>query len=417
MHIILKAKHLTLYSMILFFLVGCDKEEPTPNPTPTEPTPIFEKVWSTRIYEAPLENVGSDNAYIYKDLYLVTGDHWSHPDPSIFAYNCKTGLLEWKWTQTGRLQFPGYYVIGKENLLILYTSKGLICFDIDAKQMVWEIVFEDEGMVGGNGPVIFGDEVFYVAHLYSRGGPAIYFRANLKTGSHERIYQVDIDGGWTPSLSPAAFWINPISSDTLLLTINGKSMSGHGPETSPTDLLAINLRTKQLEWKMDSIMEVRTNLLTPPVIFENSVIFGGDWSIYSVDIPSSTVNWRTQFTDLMKVGNFNRTGLLLHDGRVYANPDVFGVMCLDAKNGDVIWHNKKIAATCSPNMLYNDDMLITSSWGQGSVFIIDAFTGEVIHKERSEHDYNIDVLYDSETDMYFVQDFAEAVGFKINKPK
>ncbi|MCB9311048.1 MAG: hypothetical protein H6567_13415, partial [Lewinellaceae bacterium] len=106
MHIILKAKHLTLYSMILFFLVGCDKEEPTPNPTPTEPTPIFEKVWSTRIYEAPLENVGSDNAYIYKDLYLVTGDHWSHPDPSIFAYNCKTGLLEWKWTQTGRLQFP-----------------------------------------------------------------------------------------------------------------------------------------------------------------------------------------------------------------------------------------------------------------------------------------------------------------------
>ena len=29
-----------------------------------------------------------------------------------------------------------------------------------------------------------------------------------------------------------------------------------------------------------------------------------------------------------------------------------------------------------------------------------------------EHDYNIDVLYDSETDMYFVRDFAEAVGFK-----
>lgn len=401
--------------MILFFLVACDKEEPAP--TPVEPTPIFKKVWSTRIYETPFENVSTRSGFQYNDLYFAFGDDWSHPDPSIFAYDCTTGKLQWKWTQTGRLQLPASSVIGKENLLILYTSKGLICFDINLKQLLWEIVFADEGMKGGNPPVIFGENIYYVAHIYDRSGPAVYFRANLITGRTEKIFQVGIDNLWTPSLSPAAFWIDPISSDTLLLTINGKSKSGHGPDTSPTDLLAINLHTKNLEWKIDSIMEVPTNLLTPPVIYNNSVIFGGDWSIYSVDIPSATVNWRTQFTDLMKVGNFNRTGLLLKENRVYANPDVFGVMCLNADTGQVLWHNKTIAANCTPNMMIQDDMLITTSVGEGKVYFIDKDTGNVIHAERSEHTYHTDVLYDKTTDMYFVQDFAQAVGFKINKPK
>ncbi|HMU03721.1 MAG TPA: hypothetical protein PJ990_08865, partial [Saprospiraceae bacterium] len=72
---------MTYLYMMLFFLVACDKEEPTPMPPVVQPK-IFEKIWNSRIYEAPLENVGSDNAYLYNDWYIVTGDHWSHPDPS-----------------------------------------------------------------------------------------------------------------------------------------------------------------------------------------------------------------------------------------------------------------------------------------------------------------------------------------------
>ena len=83
----------------------------------------------------------------------------------------------------------------------------------------------------------------------------------------------------------------------------------HGPEITH-GFIGYKSSTKQLEWKMDSIMEVRTNLLTPPVIFENSVIFGGDWSIYSGHSKLRLWNWRT-IQDLMKVSNFNRTGFAI----------------------------------------------------------------------------------------------------------
>lgn len=99
------------------------------------------------------------------------------------------------------------------------------------------------------------------------------------------------------------------------------------------------------------------------------------------------------------------------------NSGLFSVACLSAENGSIIWHNKNAAANCSPNMLYNDDMLIIGSFGDGSVVIMDGLTGSVIHKERGQRTYYTDVLYDKVTDMYFVQDFAQAVGFKINKPK
>jgi len=62
-------------------------------------------------------------------------------------------------------------------------------------------------------------------------------------------------------------------------------------------------------------------------------------------------------------------------------------------------------------------MLIIGSFGLGSVVIMDGLNGNVIHSERGERTYYTDVLYDKATDMYFVQDFAQAVGFKINKPK
>ena len=407
-------KMMTLLSFLLIFLVACNKEDPTPTPPTSK---IFETVWSTRIYEAPLENVGSDNAYLYKNWYILTGDHWATNDPSLFAFDTKTGQLAWKWTQTGRIQDPGYLLEGKDNILIILTSKGIFSFDIEQQKTRWEIVFEDFNSVRGNGIVIRDDFVYFTMSYFNFSGPETYYRANINTGITEKIYMVEINNFWSPSLSPPAFWKNPSTGDTLMVFLNGKSKSGHGPETSPTDLIAVNLTTKKLAWQIDSIMEVPTNLGNPPVIYENSVIFGGDWSIYSVDLVEAKVEWRTQFTNMMKVGNFNRTGLLLEGNRVYANPDVFDVMCLDAKTGSVIWHNKNAAANCSPNMLYKDDMLIIGSFGLGSVIIMDALTGNVIHKEQGSRTFYTDVLYDEATDMYFVQDFAQAVGFKINKPK
>jgi outer membrane protein assembly factor BamB len=407
-------KKMIFLNLLLLLLVACGKDDPTPSP-PTVIPKMFEKIWSTRIYEAPLENVSTRNAYHYDDVYIVGGDNWAHPDPGIFAFDTKTGQLKWKWTPGGRIQEPAKALAGKDHILVIHSHKGVIGFDIRTQSLLWEIVFADEGCVGGNGVFIYGDDVYFTKHIYDKQGPETYYRANINTGEVQKICTVDIQDGWTPSLSPPAFWVDPESKDSLMVFLNGKSKSFHTPQESPTDLLVVNLRTKKVVLKVENCMEVPTNLGSPPVIFENSVIFGGDWSVYCIDLQVGSVKWRTPLPGLQKVGNFNRTGLLLDDNRVYVNPDVFGIGCLDAVSGNILWYNENTSANCTPNMLIQNDMLITTSVGLGKIFIFDSKSGYLLHEEFSPKTFHTDVKYDKITDSYFVLDFAHAVCFKINK--
>jgi outer membrane protein assembly factor BamB len=414
-------KNMTYLYMMLFFLVACDKEEPTPMPPIVQPK-VFEKVWSTRIYEAPLENVGSDNAYLYKDWYIVTGDNWSHIDPSLYAYDTKTGKLAWKWTQTGRYQQPGHNLVGKDNILILSDSEGILAFDIETQQLLWEHIHTDRQPIpflGGTGQLpIYGNFVYKLLSLDNFYGPESIYRYNINTGIEERIHTFQLEPDFkSPNLSPPTFWVNPITNDTLMFLVNSRGRVDLAPEESPTDLVAYNLTKRKIEWTLEEFTPWGTNTLYPPSVYNNTVMVAGDWSIYGVDILTGTVKWRTQFPNLPWVGNFVTTKHLVAGDRVYVNSGLFSVACLNAENGSILWHNKNAAANCSPNMLYNNDMLIIGSFGLGSVVIMDGLNGNVIHSERGERTYYTDVLYDKATDMYFVQDFAQAVGFKINKPR
>ncbi len=411
-------KNMTYLFIMFLIFASCDKEDPTPIPHIVQ-LKIFEMVWNTRIYEAPLENVGSDNAYIYNDLYIVTGGHGSNYDPSLFAYNTKSGKLAWKWTQTGKYRQSGINLVGKDNVLILSDVKGIMAFDIETQQLMWEHIHTDPIKFLGNvGELpIYGDYVYKSLSFDNFYGPRCLVRYHLISGKEEKIYTFQLEAdGKSANLSPPAFSINP-AKDTIMFLVHGRTRVDLAPEESPTNLVAYNLSKRKIEWTLEEFTPWGTNTLYPPSVYNNTVMVAGDWSIYGVDILTGKVKWRTQFTNLPWLGNFPSTKHLLVDNRIYVNSGLFSVMCLDATNGSVLWHNKNASANCSPNMLYHDDMLIIGSFGLGSVVIMDGLKGNVIHSERGERTYYTDVLYDKVTDMYFVQDFAQAVGFKINKPK
>ena len=406
---------LSILSLIIL-VASCHKDDPILDP-PVVLKPIYEKVWKTRIYDAPLENVGPQNGYYYKDIYIVCGDGYSHPDPTIYAFDTKTGERKWSLKQSGRYNEPTWNMVGKDNVLILSDAKGIAAYDLDTKSLLWEDIHNDKNELGKVGQLpIYNGFVYKGISIGSFYGSGKMVRYNIKTGQKEELVNVPLEGIWSPHLSCPAFWVDN-NQDTIMMFINGKSNVDKSPQESPTDLWAVNLRTNKIMWKIENVVNIGTCLGSSPVVYNDDLIFGGDWSIYSVDIPTGKVKWRTQFPDLGNFGSFSATGILLVGDKVYGNPDVFDIFCLNAENGSVIWHNKKDAPNCSPNMLYNDGMIICSSWGFGSVVILDALTGKLIHREQSPNIYNVDVLYDKATDMYLTQDFAHAEGFKINKPK
>ncbi len=406
-------KNMMLAFFIVPLLISCADNDPEP---PVEQTKVFEKIWSTRIYEAPLENVGSDNAYIYKDWYIVTGDHWSHHDPSLYAYDTKTGKLAWKWKQNGKYQQPGLILSGKDNILILSDTKGILGFDIETQQILWEHLHgESIRYLGAVGELpIYGNHVYKILNFDNYYGPECLVRYHILTGKEEKLSTFQLsENQMSPNLSPPALWLHPETNDSILVMVNQIQRADLPPEKSPTDIIAFNMTTKKIEWKLEGFTPWGTNGSYAPVVFENTIMVAGDWSIYAIDLFTGRIQWRTQFPNLPRVGNFTTTKHLLIENRLYVNPAARDVMCLDADSGSIVWHNKNAASNCSLNMLYHKNKLIIGSKGLGSVVIMDALSGHVIHTEQGDRNFYTDVLYDKTTDMYFVQDFAQAVGFKI----
>ncbi|MEZ4906768.1 MAG: PQQ-binding-like beta-propeller repeat protein [Saprospiraceae bacterium] len=157
----------------------------------------------------------------------------------------------------------------------------------------------------------------------------------------------------------------------------------------------------------------------PPVLYSDNIITGGDWSIYSFNAKTGELNWKTEFIEHKPFPLWSTAKHLLHENKIYVNNAGFNIRCLNADTGELIWHNPTDAPNCTTTMTYYQDMLVFTSWGYGSIMVLDALTGEKIHREYSHNGstFNTDVIYDQETDMFFTIDYLYAYGFKIHKPE
>lgn len=124
-----------IFSMLVI-ITACEKEDPISFVKPK----IFEKVWSSSFSELQLENNFSQNAYVYKDYYIIEGDLYSDKGPSLYGFDTKTGNLKWKWTHKGYL---GTDLVGTENILIISGVKNIVAFDILTQSVIWEHIHSE----------------------------------------------------------------------------------------------------------------------------------------------------------------------------------------------------------------------------------------------------------------------------------
>jgi outer membrane protein assembly factor BamB len=313
----------------------------------------------------------------------------------------------------------------KGNIILLNTLREFIALDLDTRQVLWQENFRNQGFNADNGMTVTDHDVYIVWNTYKDWGlypkdSVVIFKYDIKSGFKEKIYGFGLEEGkWEPSLSEVCFWQDPVTKDSILLVNKNGSNARTTPQEQPTDFYAINIRTKKIMWRQEKYCPISSELTYSPVIYGDDVIVAGDWSIYSFDILTGKLNWRTQFPEFGNFGAFGTTQHLLVGDRLFVNPIGFDIMCLNANNGKVIWHNKTDAPNCREVMHYYKDLLLYTSWGYGSVMVLDALTGQKIHKQTppDKSTFHTDIAYDPVTDMFFAQTYTSIYGFKINKPK
>jgi outer membrane protein assembly factor BamB len=409
---------LFLFSLLLF---SCSKKNIWPPIviSPVDTTIVFEQKWQTTTSINGIVN--SDNCIIYKNWFITPGG--SGKPASLYAWDTKTGEKVWEWSLPTAVRIENMQI--KSNVILLNTLREFIALDLETRLVLWQENLRNQGFNADNGMTVTDKDVYVTWNTYKDWGlypkdSVVIFKYDIKTGNKEKIYGFGLEEGkWAASLSKVCFWQDPITKDSILLVNKNGSNSHTIPQEQPTDFYAINIRSKKVIWRQEKYCPISSDLLFAPIVYGGDVLVGGDWSIYSFDILTGKLNWRTQFPELGNFGAFGNTQHLLVGDRLFVNPVSSEIMCLNAKNGTVVWYNKTDAPNCTEVMHYYKDMLIFTSWPLESVMVLDAINGQKIHKQTpsDKSTFHTDIAYDPVTDMFFTQTYISVYGFKINKPK
>jgi outer membrane protein assembly factor BamB len=402
------------FMLLTSLLFGaCRQPAPfSPDPPIVEQDTVFELAWATRMdYEK--EIVGTDNTQQYKDLLLIGGDI-GFP-PTVLAFNKDTGEKEWEYVHEGAIkdEIDVSYVF--EGIYVGMCSSGIVGIDLDTRATLWEINLYEMNMTRGYTFEMFDGHLYFysVWGLGSSNQNTKLFQLDPYSGQIEVVFQTS-----NGTINPPIFYQNGDSETDIIF--NEYPQENDLPEESVQNLVRLHLDTGREVWRNDSISQFyNSNVLHPAILYDNRIVItGGDWSIYAFDLQTGARLWRYEFDYPWAI--WTKTNHLIHDGRLYVNNSQFDVTCLNPETGELIWNNPKGGPNCTDNMVYyeKEDLLVFTSWGYGSVMVLDALTGETLHREHrfDNSSYNNDVVYDEERDMFFTSTYKHAIGFRVRRP-
>jgi len=416
-----KMKQMTLYTVMIFtslFFGACENSDPLPpNPSDMEQDSIFELVWATRL-DFEKEIVGTDNTQQYKDWLLVGGD--LDDPPTIMAFNKVTGEKDWVLVLDQLTGGEIDYMSRSEELLLVRNGHNVFAVNLESRELIWSVDLKAMGMRLGRSVLASNNKLYVEADFGWQSGFQVQhlIEFDIASGDYAMVYSISQDSLGTKSISPPSY-VSKENQD--IIVFNEYPNADKPPEEDTQNLVAYDLNTKEVLWRNENFTEnFYSNSLHPPIIYDNRIVItGGDWSIYAFDLDSGEQLWRYKFDYPWAI--WTKTNHLIHEDRLYVNNSQEDVTCLNPETGELIWNNPKGGPNCTDNMIYyeKEDLLVFTSWGYGSVMILDALTGESLHREYryDESQYNNDVVYDQERAMFFTSTYKHALGFKVHRPK
>lgn len=384
-----------------------------------DPEEVFELIWESKV-DPTRSIVGSDYVQIWDDYFIWTGD--VEEPLKIKYFNKHSGDLEYEFTSNGNVNSSIFYNKLNNNTYVGITGDGVFGFNLENRKLLWEINLSDMNIRFGWNMTLHKDHIYMpVSWMFKQANieEERMLKIHYLTGEMETVFELKSQDSILYEFSSPVFRTDPISGHDIMYFNNQNWRYDFSPQETAQDMWAVDVETGEVLWCNAKFTPVASNGAIPPVHYGDAIITGGDWSIYSFDAKTGALNWKTTFPEHEPFPIWGTTQHLLKDNRLYVNNGGPNIRCLNADTGELIWHNSTDASNCSPTMTYYQDMLVYTSWGKGSIMVLDAFTGQKIHQERSHNNstFNTDVIYDEQTDMFFTTDYHYAYGFRIHKPE
>ena len=367
-----------VFSLLLF---SCNRSEddfiPIPNPCDT-----------CQVLNSKLQLIWQE------PLWIDTG-HYNSFDPIYWNHNvlfsakidgreilrmrnANTGKLIWEWNEhlSPNNRFSHSKFVHKGNL-IYCTSNEVYSINLETGQTIWGY----KNPTGAGSPFInvIGDYVYHVHEPFGVKDSVVFLvRAHVDVGVWDTIYSVKTQNGYTPSLHPPGFWVNP-QGDTILFFQNRQWNFPAGD--GQIDLIAYNLTKGSTLYEIIDLDPQGDSNVRPPLIWEDKIYFIGVRTVYCIDAPTGEIIWKKYFSE---VGEHLWTcNILIAENKLIVNPDNQNLYALNPHTGEEIWKETNSGSTCWDDMVFYKGIVYFGSWGEGRLYAVDAQTGEHIWAEQS----------------------------------
>ncbi|WGH76205.1 PQQ-binding-like beta-propeller repeat protein [Tenacibaculum tangerinum] len=336
-----------IYSIVfLFFLFSCKEK--------IEFHQNLDLIWKTKDVNWSTSSLKLDSDFIYG--YTM--------NDSVFKLNVSTGKMLWKRYSRGsyanlspEIYKEGIYFGGADALKAFSTNGDLLWSESTSSKTIGLIIIDS---------IIFNTRS-------SKG----LFANHLKNG--KELWSIEPDYQLLSTSKPSL-------KDSLLIIGNfnyKKNIGNH--------LTCINLNKKDIEWEI-----VNKGYLNSQVIIDNkSVFFNSDSSYlkgftYKADLVTGKILWkiRTDPEVFLKP--------LLNNYKLYINSYENGIICLDTKNGEIIWNTKNKNLDAGTDFILHKEILYFGT--QDRKFLGINGKGEIVFK--SEFEYGIGNPFIYKGDIY-----------------
>lgn len=380
---------------------------------------IFDTVWHAPLMYSDQQDIvmGHDKVFLFNDNLISFGDLYEIM--SIYAYDKHTGAVDWYYEYEGWDNTDVVDAYQSEHLLTIVTGKRVLGFDLIRREIIWEISMRVPVSNWTENPGVIYEGKFYLPALFayqSMNEEARMIEIDIHSGAYRTVISHPMDSAGRYDYSAPCIWEDS-QSDRKYMCFNifpGYDIGS--PNEQNQNIACYDYNTGDLIWEQPHFTNnYPSNANHPPVIYEDLVITGGDYSIYAFDVHTGELRWSHKEGD--KFGLWTNTAHFLKKDRLYINSVLHEVSCLDPATGALIWTHPRGGANCANDMSYHPehDYLVFTSWGRGSIVVLDGLTGEELHEEHlwDRKVFTDNVVYDEETDAFYTTTYQDAICFRL----
>ena len=296
-----------------------------------------------------------------------------------------TGETKWDWGDfIERVNYLGpMYPYVFNNNLIWQSDYNNYSINLDNGKTVWKNGSTENYEYRSKGV----DNIFLVSHLTNRdkltpdnGGDIVVMDA--QTGKPIYAFKPVYDTIGKPSYENCGWSFQGngvpfIRDNNIYIFIKFNDPAPSCQSIGKEWLGLFNYSKKQWVYERQKLKSSDYSFGTPhpSVIYNEKVYHGSQGVIVCHELMTGSRLWQT---NVESSSFYLSAGVLVENGRVYANSDGGQLVCLDANNGRILW-NISSSGTSTP-LSYLNGVVYFVGGGDGKLHAVDAETGDYLWK-------------------------------------